>query len=132
MLTYGAARDALIESLRADAQAHRVGKYDSVGRRFDRIEHHFPTGTAPELAKLHIALAFWDGWIDARNNGFPRGPIAEEEWPSLAENVATDLEADRDISTPVVLQRFDLVAHPKLNERVQTLAERLRHRAETR
>src|SRR5215208_3709899 len=128
MLTYAAARDTLIEQLRADARAHRAGQYDEVGRRFDRIEHQFPTGTAPELGKLHIALAFWDGWIDARNNGFPRGPIEAAEWPTLADAVATDLEADADISTPLVLARFDLVAHPKLNERVQTLASRLRQR----
>jgi hypothetical protein len=128
MLTYQAARDTLIEQLRADAAAHRAGRYDEIGRRFDRLEHQFPVGTAPELAKLHIALAFWDGWIDARNNGWQRGPIALDEWPALADEVAADLAADRDITSPLVLSRFDLVAHPKLNERVQTLAARLRQR----
>jgi len=128
MLTYVAARDLLVAHLRADARAHRAGQLDEIGRRFDRVEHQFPTGTAPELAKLHIALAFWDGWIDARNNGWPRGPIAPDDWPELAERVASDLAADLDISPVVVLARFDLVAHPNLNERVQTLARRLRHR----
>ncbi|MGH7668813.1 MAG: hypothetical protein ACRENQ_04910 [Gemmatimonadaceae bacterium] len=128
MLTYQAARDTLVNQLRADATSHRAQQYDSIGRRFDRVEHEFPTGTKPELAKLHIALAFWDGWIDARNNGWPRGPIAEGDWPALAEAVAEDLAADREIASPVVLARFDLVRHPNLNERVQTLAARLRQR----
>jgi hypothetical protein len=128
MLTYTAARDTLVRELRADAAIHRRGEYDSIGRRFDRLEHQFPTGTAPELAKLHIALAFWDGWIDARNNGWPSGPIAIEQWPALAEEVAGELEGDRELSSPLVLSRFDLVAHPRLNERVQTLAARLRQR----
>jgi hypothetical protein len=128
MLTYEAARDTLVTQLRSDAASHRAGQYDAIGRRFDRVEHEFPTGTAPELAKLHIALAFWDGWIDARNNGWPRGPIGEGDWPALAEVVADDLAADREISSPLVLTRFDLVSHPKLNERVQTLAARLRQR----
>jgi len=128
MLTYTQARDTLVEQLRADARAQRAGSYDEVGRRFDRREHQFPVGTAPELAKLHIALAFWDGWIDARNNGWPRGPIDVAEWPTLAESVAAELAADKEISVPVVLDRFDLVAHPRLNERVQTLAMRLRQR----
>lgn len=128
MLTYTAARDTLVRELRADAAIHRRGEYDSIGRRFDRLEHQFPTGTAPELAKLHIALAFWDGWIDARNNGWPSGPIAVEQWPVLAEEVAVELEGDRELSSPLVLSRFDLVAHPRLNERVQTLAARLRQR----
>jgi hypothetical protein len=128
MFTYAAARDTLVEQLRSDARAHAAERYDEIGRRFDRIEHLFPTGTAPELGRLHIALTFWDGWIDARNNGWPRGPIAVEDWPGLAEHVAADLAADREISSPVVLACFDVVANPKLNERVQTLAARLRGR----
>jgi hypothetical protein len=126
MLSYTAARDALIAHLRADADAHEAERYDAIGRRFDTLEYRFPTGTAPELARLHIALAFWDGWIDARNNGWPRGPVAQHDWPPLARRVASDLEADREISDATVLARFDLVAHPHLNERVQTLAARLR------
>lgn len=128
MLTYAKARDTLVTELRADAAAHRAGRYDAIGRRFDRLEYEFPKGTAPELAKLHIALAFWDGWIDARNNGWPLGPIGFEAWPDLAEQTATDLAADQDVSSPLVLARFDLVAHPNLNERVQMLAARLRGR----
>jgi hypothetical protein len=128
MLTYVEARDALIAELRKDAESHEAERYDSIGRRFDAIEHRFPKGTDPELGRLHIALAFWDGWVDARNNGWPGGTIAKSDWPSLARGVAADLEADRDISDDAVLSRFDLVAHPKLNERVQTLASRLRGR----
>ena len=130
MLSYQAARDTLVEQLRGDAAAHRAGRYDEIGRRFDRLESQFPTGTAPELGKLHVALTFWDGWIDARNNGWQRGPVALADWPLLAEGVAADLAADRDITSPLVLSRFDIVANPKLNERVQTLAARLRQRDE--
>lgn len=129
MLTYAAARDTLVEQLRSDARAHVAERYDEIGRRFDRIEHLFPTGTAPELGRLHIAFTFWDGWIDARNNGWPRGPIALTDWPVLAEHVATDLAGDREISSPMVLACFDIVGYPKLNERVQTLAARLRARS---
>ena len=128
MLTYAAARDTLVAELRRDAAAHRLEQYDQIGRRFDRVEHDFPIGTSPELGKLHIALTFWDGWIDARNNGWPRGPIGINDWPALADAVADDLAGDRDITLPVVLARFDVVAHPHLNERVQTLAARLRQR----
>jgi hypothetical protein len=128
MLTYTAARDTLVKELRANALDHEAQRYDAIGRRFDRLEHEFPVGKDPELGRLHIALTFWDGWIDARNNGWPRGVIAERDWPELARRVADDLEADRDITEPVVLSRFDLVANPRLNERVQTLAARLRNR----
>lgn len=128
MLSYTDARDTLVAQLRADAAAHRAGRFDAVGRRFDGLEHRFPTGVAPELGKLHVALAFWDGWIDARNNGWPSRAITIDEWPVLADGVADDLAADREIGDPRVLAHFDIVAHPKLNERVQTLAARLRQR----
>jgi hypothetical protein len=128
MLTYATARDALVEHLRHDAEAHDAGHYDEIGRRFDHVEYHLPRGVAPELGPLHVALTFWDGWIDARNHGWPSGPIALADWPVLARSVADDLAADRDVTDPMVLARFDIVAHPRLNERVQTLAARLRER----
>ena len=126
--SYSASRDALVAELRKDAAAHRAGAYDEIGRRFDAVERHFPHGTAPELGRLHIALTFWDAWVDARNHGWPRGPIGEADWPRLADIVVADLAADRDITDATILARFDLVRHPGLNERVQTLAARLRSR----
>lgn len=127
MMTYTQARDTLIKDLREDAAAHDAGNFDAVGRRFDSVEHQFPRGTDPELDRLHIALTFWDGWVHARNHGWPPGPIGMNEWPELARAVASDLEADRNPTSAVVLKNFDLVANPKLNERVQILAERLRN-----
>lgn len=127
-MTYAEARDALVKHLRHDADAHDTEDYDSIGRRFDAVEHRFPRGTDPELGRLHIALAFWDGWVHARNHGWPAGPIAVTEWSGLARDLAADLEADRNSTAPKVLAHFDVVAHPRLNERVQILAARLRGR----
>jgi len=76
MRTYAVARDALVAHLREDADAHGAERYDVIGRRFDDVERHFPSGIAPELGRLHVALAFWDGWIDARNHGWPTGLVA--------------------------------------------------------
>ncbi len=132
MMNYMEARDSLVSNLRLDADAHEAAQYDAVGRRFDWLEHRFPRGTAPELGRLHIALTFWDGWVHARNHGWPPGPIGVTEWPALARSVADDLAADREISSARVLENFDLVAHPRLNERVQILAARLRERDEDR
>ena len=132
MMNYTEARDSLVSNLRLDADAHEADQFDAVGRRFDWLEHRFPRGTAPELGRLHIALTFWDGWIHARNHGWPPGPIGIDDWPSLARSVADDLSADREITNPKVLENFDFVAHPRLNERVQILAARLRERDEDR
>jgi hypothetical protein len=130
-MTYAEARDALVMHLRQDADAHEAENYDAIGRRFDAVEYRFPRGTEPELGRLHIALAFWDGWVNARNHGFPPGPIGIAQWPELARAVAADLQADRDLANDDVLAQFDLVAHPRLNERVQILAARLRGRGES-
>ena len=127
-MNYAEARDSLVSSLRLDADAHDAEQYDAVGRRFDWLEHRFPRGTAPELQRLHVALTFWDGWAHARNHGWPSGPISLEEWPRLARSVADDLAADREISDLKVLDNCDFLAHPRLNERVQILAARLRER----
>ena len=132
MMNYMEARDSLVSNLRLDADAHEAAQYDAVGRRFDWLEHRFPRGTAPELGRLHIALTFWDGWVHARNHGWPPGPITVDEWPGLTRSVADDLSADREISNEKVLENFDFVSHPRLNERVQILAARLRERDEDR
>ena len=121
-------RDALVTCLRADAAAHDAARFDAIGRRFDDVERRFPQGAGPELGRLHVALTFWDGWIDARNNGWPVGPIGRSAWPGLARGIAMDLEADREIADRLVLTRFDLAANPRLNDRVQALAARLRVR----
>ena len=128
MRTYTAQRDALVEWLRRDAAAHEAENFDEVGRRFDAIERTMPSGDAPELTRLRIALTFWDGWIDARNHGWPGGDIARNDWPVLARAIADDLEADREIASDRVRARFDSLANRSLGDRVQTLTERLRTR----
>jgi hypothetical protein len=129
MQTYAAARDTLVEQLLGDAAAHGAGRYDELGRRFDRVEREFPRGSAPELTRLHIALTFWDGWIDARNHGWQSSEsIAKVEWPPLARGVAADLALDREITDARVRARFDSSAHHSLGDRVQTLSARLRAR----
>lgn len=128
MTGYATTRDALARRLRQDAAAHDAEQYDAIGRDFDRVEHHFPRGSTPELLRLRTALTFWDAWIDARNHGWPRGPIARADWPRLALTLADDLDAEREITDASVLAHFDAGAHATRNERVQTLTSRLRDR----
>ena len=127
MVTYGSARNSLVAELLKDAAAHEAGRFDEVGRRFDGIERDLPRGTAPALTKLRVALAFWDGWIDARNRGWQGGgDIPKGEWPMLARRIASDLSADHDISDARVGARFDASVGGSLGERMQTLDTRLR------
>jgi hypothetical protein len=127
MVTYGSARNSLVGELLKDAAAHEAGRFDAIGRRFDSIERDLPRGTAPALTKLRVALAFWDGWIDARNRGWQGdADIPKGEWPMLARRIASDLSADRDIADPRVGARFDASLGGSLGGRMQTLDARLR------
>jgi uncharacterized membrane protein YeaQ/YmgE (transglycosylase-associated protein family) len=127
MLSYGTVRNALVGELLKDAAAHEAGRYDEIGRRFDGIEREFPRGAAPQLTRLRIGLSFWDGWIDARNREWPAGgTIDKGDWPMLARRIASDLAEDHEISDARVGARFDASAGSPAEERVQTLAARLR------
>jgi len=127
MLSYGNARNSLVGELLKDAMAHEAGRYDEIGRRFDGIEREFPRGAAPQLTRLRVALAFWDGWIDARNREWPGGGnIDKGEWPMLARRIASDLAQDAEISDARVGARFDASAGAPTEDRVQTLGARLR------
>jgi hypothetical protein len=126
-MTYGIARTSLVAELQKDAAAHERGRYDEIGRRFDGVERELPRGAAPQLGRLRVALAFWDGWIDARNREWPiGGTIHKEEWPMLARGIASDLAQDQDISDARVSARFDASAGRPTEDRVQALAARLR------
>jgi uncharacterized membrane protein YeaQ/YmgE (transglycosylase-associated protein family) len=126
--TYAVARNVLVDQLLRDAMAHDAERYEEVGRRFDTVERRLPRGVTPELARLRVALTFWDAWIDARNRGWQAdGGIGKAEWPFLARSVAADLEGDRDVTNARVVTRFDAAAvYSPPRNRVQALAARLR------
>ena len=118
MLSYKEARDELVEQLLADAAAHDAEHYGEVGRRFDAVERRFPRGSAPALARLRVALTFWDAWIDARNLGWQSSDgIRKAEWPVLARGVASDLVGDYDISNSTLRGRFDAARHSRRGPR---------------
>ena len=125
--TYAVARNTLVDQLLRDAMAHDAERYDDVGRRFDTVERGVPRGIAPELARLRVALTFWDAWIDARDHDWqPDAGIAKADWPLLARSVAADLEGDRDVTNARVVTRFDATAtQPTPGVRVRALAARL-------
>ncbi|MFN2563847.1 MAG: hypothetical protein ABR499_02390 [Gemmatimonadaceae bacterium] len=106
--SYGTAREAFVSALLKDAAAHEAGRFGEIGRRSDHIE--LPRVGPPGLAKLRVALTFWDAWIDARNRGWePAGNITKVEWPALARLIASDIAEDREIPDALAA-RFDASA----------------------
>lgn len=105
----------LINALRLDATRHEQGEYKKVGSEFDQMElfrSQHPDLQHEENAKsFGIAYTFWDSWIDQVSHGFGQNfysGIAPNSWPILAREIADDLELEVLISSPLVLQHFDL------------------------
>ena len=75
---------------------------------YDEIDVSLPRGGGPEWGKLFVALSFWDGWIDASNHEWMYySPIAESDWPTLAQEIAAALRLNREIENPVIVEKFD-------------------------
>jgi len=125
MLKYLEAKQAFIDGLNRDVDAHEAGRYKEVGAGFDDLDGELPRDHGPEFDKLFIALNFWDGWIDSRNHNwlYYKG-IKQSDWPVLAKRIVKSLEADEEISEPMVLGHFDLRAREYSKGPIKRLFER--------
>lgn len=115
MPAYDATRQAIVDGLTEDATAHDACRYEEVGRRFAAVRGRIPDDTA-QTTKLHTALRFWRGWIQARDARWPGldvpGGIGIAEWPQLARTIASDLALDSEVSSPRVRDRFGSTVQP--------------------
>lgn len=107
---YDMAREALVAGLLEDAVAHEAGRYTEIGRQLYAIDDTVSRQDPSRNARLQLALHFWHGWTDARDERWQTGraerSIAEADWPRLARVIASDLALDRDTRDPVILARF--------------------------
>jgi hypothetical protein len=108
VVDYHELRQRFHAALEAAARAHESGDLAAIEAGYDELDALLPHNDDPAFDKLHTALEFWDGWIDARNHDwlyYER--IQEEDWPRLARGIVDDLRRDREISDERALQRFD-------------------------
>jgi hypothetical protein len=127
MLTYPEAKQALIGGLARDADAHESGRYRDIGGSFDELDANLPHDGGPEFDRLLIALAFWEGWIDARNHDWLYyDGIGQADWPVLARRMVESLAEDREITEPSILAHFDFRARQPREGRLKSLLARLR------
>jgi hypothetical protein len=108
-VTYTESRDRFVAALAAAAEAQERGDVSAIEDGYDELDSLLPRGGGPEYDKLHVALHFWDGWIDARNHSwmYYEG-ISQADWPKLARGIVADLRADQEIQDERVCGRFDL------------------------
>ncbi len=126
MLTYPEAKQFLIENLTRDAAAHESGRYRDIGSGFDELDANLPRDGGPEFEQFFIALAFWDGWIDARNHDWQYyEEIGEAEWAALARKIVASLASGQELTEPAVLRRFDFRSRQPRAGRFKSLLARL-------
>ena len=106
-------RERFASALEAAADAQDAGNPEAVSTGYDELDGALPRNGEPRIQKLHIALQFWDGWIDSRNHGWLYyDGLTAADWPVIARGVAQRLRADAEIVDPVVLEHFALRGKP--------------------
>ena len=95
-------------------EQHATTSPDHPHAGYDEMDGALPRGTGAQCDKLFVALSFWDGWIDASNHDWRYyEPIAADDWPRLAREIAAALREDRELVNPTVLDRFGLKPRAK-------------------
>lgn len=99
----------LADGLRRAAKAHDRGEYREIRLGYEEYDSALPRDAAPEYRKLHVGLVFWDSWIDASNHEWRyHEPVKQSDWPRLAREIASTVERDEEIASPLIFERFDL------------------------
>jgi hypothetical protein len=96
-----------------------VEAYSSRRRRGEPSELPAPEHSrqiTPSSSRLHLALRFWRGWTQARDERWratdAEPAVAMADWPRYARTIASDLALDRDTMIPAIVSRFADVMPP--------------------
>jgi len=116
MPAYDVARQALVAGLIEDALSHEAGRYAEIGRQFPAVRDRMSRQITPSSSRLHLALRFWRGWTQARDERWratdAEPAVAMADWPRYARTIASDLALDRDTMIPAIVSRFADVMPP--------------------
>ena len=108
-MEYADLRHRFADALEAGAASQESGDLSGIQIGYEEFDGSLPRGMGPELKKLHIALAFWDGWIDARNHDWLYyEALSSADWPELARAIAGRLRANLEMEDARVLRHFDV------------------------
>ena len=109
MHTYDESRNLIIRRLLQASDYHEAGSYHKIDEGFEEFDYGLQRNNEPRYLSLHIALNFWDSWIDARNHlwtHYHEAEIKREEWPLLARCIVSDLQGGSQITDPKLRKWF--------------------------
>lgn len=117
--TYPDIRRRLAAAIKRDASLHKLRRYEQIGKDFLDFRSTLRQGGDQRYRKLVVAMQFWDAWILARNTDWLEyDHIPEKSWGELADLVAADLLADREIEDPRIRAAFDLTSTLELPKKM--------------
>lgn len=100
-------RERVADALELASQAHRAGRHRELTKIFAEVD--VPDSQSDGSGTVAIALNFFDGWVDASNHDWLHyDGISQNDWPQLADTIATALRSGEMVSDPRVLEYFDL------------------------
>jgi hypothetical protein len=116
------AAEILADALVADAELHEANRYHEIGERYDDVYAELLPLDGPSEAPVRVALAFWDGWIDARNHdwAYYEG-IGEHDWPRYARVVSDCIRSSRVPDDPTLRKHFCRPPKPPMRVRLARL-----------
>ncbi len=67
MVDYQQLRQRFLTALDAAARSQESGDFAAIETGYEELDALLPRNVDPAFDKLHSALEFWDGWIDAQS-----------------------------------------------------------------
>jgi hypothetical protein len=94
-------------ALLRDAEAHAAGRFNVIGDSYDDVYGQILPLIEEPVTTVQLAFNFWDGWVDASNHEWQYyDGISREDWPRMAREIALALQAGKEITNPMLLERF--------------------------
>ena len=102
------AAEILANAIEEDIETQKQSRYLEIGEKCDdvhgellRIEDDI------ENSIYSLAFRFWDDWGDASNHDWLyHEPVAKEQWPVYAKEIATNLRLRRLPENPDIIEGF--------------------------
>ena len=102
-MDYDELRTRFADALADAAQAQLSGRLSGIEGEYDELDGLLPRSGDERYRKLHVALQFWDCWIDSSNHHWLYyDGMTADSWPHLARGIAEDLRADREVQNEAV------------------------------
>ena len=106
---YDELRERFALALVAAADSQDADNLAEIEVGYEELDRRLSRNADARFDKLHIALNFWDSWIDSRNHEWLHyDGLSAADWPVLGRGVAQQQRENLEIADERVLSFSDL------------------------